>query len=225
MRNELKHSIAVAAVLGLLAGVPAAHATIITLDVSQASGRGLSQGDVCSTSSGQTCPTDPTFAMTGIYPVTGSFTIDTVADTASFSLTLTQAATFGSETLAAGSTFSGSGIDVSNSGTAVSQVGGLVNGTSTMNFSGLTQLQGTPSISGFNCTISSKVNSCGLSLGPNGTLLQDASSNQYDAFLTFNLDTTAVPLPPALWSFLGGACLLLVLRRQSGAMPYGRLAA
>jgi hypothetical protein len=225
MRNVLIQSFAVAATLGLLAAAPAARASIITLDVSQVSGRGLSQGDVCSTTSGQTCPTDPTFAMTGIYPVTGSFTINTTSDTASFNLTLTQAATFGAETLAAGSTFSGSGISISDSGTAVSQVGGAVYGSENLNFSGLSMLQGAPSISAFNCTITSKVNSCGLSLGPNGTLLQDASANQYDAFLTFNLDTTAVPLPPALWSFVGGAGLLVLLRRRGGALPFGQLSA
>jgi hypothetical protein len=207
-----------ACLLGLL-GASDASASIITLTVQSASGTGLTQGAVCSTSSGQTCPTDPTFAMTGSYPVSGTFTINTSSDTASFSLTLTQNATFGSETLAEGSTFSGSGINISDNGSSVSQVGGAVNGTANFLFSGLSTLEGTPAISAFNCTLGERVNSCGLSLGPNGTLLEDSSSNQYDSFLTFNVNTT-VPLPAALWSLLGGsALLLLVLRPQTPGVP------
>jgi len=196
---------------GLAIAPQASPASIVTLNVTTSSGTGLTQGDVCSTTSGQTCPADPTFVMTGTYPVTGSFTFNSSTDTASFALTLTQNAAFGSQTLLSGSTFSGSGVGVTlnSAGTQFSETGGPFYGTENLLFSGLTTLQSAPSISALNCTLGSKVDVCGLSLGPAGTLLEDSSANQYEAFLTFNVNATAVPLPAAAWTLLGGCGILL----------------
>jgi hypothetical protein len=219
----LRRILTAAAVLLVMGTLPRAFAAVITLNVFPAAGYGLTQGAVCSTSSGFTCPADPAFALTASDPVSGSFTINTATDTASFNLTLSQSATFGAETLAAGSSFSGSGIDVTVSGTQASQTGAAVNGSAGVSFSGLTALASTPAISAFNCTLGSRFDVCGLSLGPSGTLLQDAASNQYDSFMTFNVETEAVPLPASLWSLLAGcACLLVLARSGCGAVLAAR---
>src|ERR1700683_714849 len=238
MRCEMARRGSVGAVLalgvlggGVLLTAPGqALASTVTLTVVPATGTGLIQGDVCSTTDGQTCPTDPTFAMTGTYPVSGDFQYNSTAGTASFSLMLTQNATFGTQTLDSGSTFSGAGVTVSSSSlgggeTEISMTGGPFYGTQSLTFSGaagLTQTSGggAPSISALNCIIGAPTDTCTLQLGPSGTGLQDSSSNPYDSFLRFSVNASAVPLPPALWSFAGGLLLLLagVRLQRSGVL-------
>jgi hypothetical protein len=221
--------------LALLAAAGEASASIVTLTVIPGTGTGLVEGGVCSTSSGQTCPTDATFAMTGTEPVSGDFQYNSSTGTASFSLTLTSNATFGTETLAAGSTFSGSGIGVTASAlgseTEINENVGPYYGTQNLTFSGpagLTQSAGggAPSVTALNCIIGATVDSCTVQLGPAGTALQDSSSNAYDSFLQFKVNASAVPLPAALWNFLGAVLLVAGgLGLQSHARAFGRAAA
>ncbi len=209
-RPGVTAALILALVLGFGLLPKTSRASIITLDVN--GGYGLDQGDLCATTSGQTCPTDPTYTLSGSAAVSGSFTYNTVSELASFTLTLTRNADFGGEQMLAGSSFSGSGVSVQltqlNATTQeITQIGGPVNGVaSNVTFNpGLATIQGAPAISGLSCTIGSGTDVCGVSLGAGGLEFgPDANGISYNSFLTFNVNALPVPLPGAGWLLLTG---------------------
>jgi hypothetical protein len=190
-----------------LAIVPGA-ATAATVVLGVSGGPGLDQGQLCLST--QLCPGNPTYQWASGGAVSGSFSYDSTAGTASFSLTLTQNAIFGAETLLAGSTFSGSNVQVNQaalgSGQMITQTGAPINGSANLLFNpSLSMVQATPVISGLSCTLGFSTNVCGVSLGSTGLVVgPDSGGNNYSAFLTFNVNATPVPLPAALPLLLSG---------------------
>jgi hypothetical protein len=208
-----------AVVLGLMGAGRSAQASIVTLDVN--GGYGLDSGDLCLTSASG-CPSDPSFILTGSAGVSGFFSYNSVSQSASFALTLTQNATMGSETLLTGSTVSGSGISVEVTSLGhgeqeITQIGAPLDGNANLAFSpGLAMIQGTPAISGLSCTFGATVDTCGVDVGPGGlTVGPDAHGSDYNAYLVFNVNAIPVPLPAAallMLSALGG-CGVVLKRR------------
>jgi hypothetical protein len=195
----------------LAAAPETSQAATITMGTT---GGGLDQGFLCATTTGQVCPTDPTFTFAGNAGVSGTFTYNGSADTASFALTLTQNASFGSETLLAGSTFSASNVPVQlsalGSGQQITQVGAPVNGVANLSFSpSLAMIQGAPAISALSCALGGSSDVCGVSLGAGGLEVgPDSSDTNYTSFLTFNVELQPVPLPAALPLMFSGLALL-----------------
>ncbi len=186
-------------------------------------GPGLDQGQLCTT--GLLCPGNPAFQWQSGGAVSGSITYDSLAGKADFAFTLTQDASFGGETLLAGSTFSASNIAVNlsalGSGQMITQTGAPISGTANLLFNpGLAMTQGTPAISGFSCTLGFGTDVCGVSLGSTGLVVgPDAGGKSYSSFLTFNVNVTPVPLPaalPLLLSGLGAAGAFVRRRRREG---------
>jgi hypothetical protein len=207
---------AVGIVLGLAAMPRPSLASITNLGVT---GGGLDQGQLCLTTA--SCPGSPTYSWASGGLVSGSFTYDSSSGTASFSLELTQNASFGGETLLAGSTFSGSSVPVTLSALGsyqeITQSGAPLNGVANLLFNpGLSMIQGTPEISALSCTLGLTVDTCGVSLGANGLEVgPDAGGKNYNGFLTFDVTATPVPLPGAAWLLLSG--LAFVARRKQRA--------
>lgn len=210
---------AAAMALGMIGAPLLAQASVIQLGVT---GLGLDQGDLCATTNTVACPASPTLTLaSGTTPTaSGSFSYNTVADTVNFTLTLTQSASFGSETLLAGSTFSGSAVPVTlsplgKSSEEITQNPGAINGTASWSFSpSLTPILSTPAISALSCTLGSKVDVCGVSLGAGGLEAgPDAGGTSYNAFLTFNVDVIPVPLPASAWLLLSGVGGILLRGR------------
>lgn len=230
VRGVTRHSIpgttiaAAALAFGLFGASQVSHAATIVLDVT--GGTGLEQGDLCATTTGFTCPTDPTLTLSGTATASGNFTINTSTDVASFSLTLTKNASFGGETLMAGSTVFASGVPVTASALTATeeqytQSGSPLQGTASLSFNPtLATIQGTPSISALSCTTGTKTDICAVSLGAGGLEVgPDGNKIDYNGFLTFSVDTVPVPLPASGWLLLigVGACLMLV--RRAPARP------
>jgi hypothetical protein len=209
------------AVLAVVAVPRSAEASTVTLGVN--GGPGLDQGQLCLST--QACPGNPAFQWVSGGAVSGFFSYDNVAGTASFSLTLTSDASFGGETLLTGSTVSGSNVQVAllplgGSGQQISQIGAPINGSANLLFSpALSAVQSTPVISGLSCTLGFSSNVCGVSLGSTGLVVgPNGSGNNYSAFLTFNVTATPVPLPaalPLLLSGMGAGAAFLRRRRRA----------
>jgi hypothetical protein len=214
--------VAIALGVGLIAASPS-HASIIQLNVS--GGSGLDQGDLCATTTGPACSsTNATFELAGGAAAVGSFSYNSSADTVSFTLTLTQNANFGAETLLAGSTFSGSAVPValstlSKTTQQITQTGSPLDGTASLSFSpGLAMIEGTPAISALSCSLGSKVDTCAVSLGAGGLEVgPDASGVDYNTFLTFNVNAVPVPLPASAWLLLLGVGGSVLLGRRGNA--------
>jgi hypothetical protein len=200
--------------IAALAAAPhASMASTITLGVT---GLGLDQGELCLTTA-SSCPGSPSFSWStgGGGLVSGDFVYNSTAGTASFSLVLTTNASFGGETLLAGSTFSGAGVQVTSTSlggglSEITQSGAPINGTANLLWNpGLAMIQGAPAISGLSCTLGAASDVCGVSLGAGGLVVgPDANGNNYNGFLTFDVTTVPVPLPASAWLLLSGLALL-----------------
>ena len=205
------------ALIAALAFAPRSMAATVNLGVT---GGGLDQGEFCLTTAA--CPGSPTFSWSSGGLVSGTFTYDSAASTVSFTLDLTSNASFGGETLLAGSTFSASNVPVqlSTSGTLteITQSGAPLNGTANLLLSpGLAMIQGTPAISSLSCSLNQNTDLCGVSFGAGGLEVgPDGSGHKYNGFLTFDVETVPVPLPGALGLMLCGLAIL-ARRRQSQA--------
>lgn len=190
-----------------------AHAAAVTYDV--VGGAGLDVGEICLTST--TCPTaSPAFDLTSAGAITGTITYDSTAHQASFSFTLASSAAFGTETLAAGSTFSASNVSTTAFGSGFNQSGALSNGSATATLSGFTQTQSAPIISGFSCSGTATF-VCGVTVGPSG-LQWSGPGGPYQGQFTFDVTAAPVPLPAAIWlmvSALGAGALAARTRRVS----------
>jgi hypothetical protein len=79
-----------------------------------------------------------------------------------------------------------------------------------------------PLLSALTCSLTATGGQCGVSLGSvngaaNSLLLVDGSNNAYNAYLTFNVNVTPVPISPALPLMLSGIALLGVMARRRRA--------
>lgn len=196
----------------------AGSASALTLPV--IGGPGLDQGVVCASGS---CPGTPVLSLTAPAAATGSFTYNAGPSTVDLTLTLTQDADFGGTTqLLAGTTFSASGIPVMTFPTGGStfqiiQLGaatGLVSPLNLVVAGGATVLADTPAVSGLTCFVGTGSDQCGVSFGPSGfSYNATTSGNDFDAFVTFNVNV--VPEPGTLMTLAFGiAGLSLAARRR-----------
>jgi hypothetical protein len=215
-------------VLGGAAVSPAARAGTVFI---VAPGSLLDVGSLCLTSSAL-CPgnstdlnlQDPFATVSGNYvfnPTSAS------AGTMSFTLTLTSNAIFGSQTMLAGSSFTVSNVDMTESSiggteflTQTSQSTGAIASSANVRFlSGLSVIENTPFVGNLNCAIAGGGGQCGVSLGGSvASGLQfgpdPAKGNaHYNAALTFNTNVSPVPLPASIWLMLGGLGCLALTRR------------
>lgn len=214
---------------GVLCLLGAANSRATTVNVT--GGPGLDQGSICLASG--LCPSSsPAYNLSGDGAVSGSFVYTPGSGsggTVSFDLTLTSPASFtatsGSTTpssiqLLANSTFSGT-VSVTSSadgsGIEVSQTGLALSNNDVLNFStGTSATQTTPIISGLTCTIGTGGDLCGLTLGP--TDLQFSSGGtSYNAQWTFDTTVVPVPLPASSWLVLSGVGGLALLARRRRA--------
>lgn len=231
---------ALALILGVAVSRPSQASQVIA--VVPGAGSVLDQGALCLTSS-PLCPGNATdLALSTPYAdVSGSFVYtptSATSGTMSFTLTLTSNAVFGSQSLLAGSTFTASNIDVSESISGktesisqVGQTGGAIVSNASMTFaSGLPVIEHTPAISGLNCQFTSNGGLCGVSVGgslSSGLQFGPDPGNggaDYNGFFTFDTTVTPVPLPASFWLMLGGlGCFALLKRHSRPAMGAIRL--
>jgi hypothetical protein len=211
-------SMAVALIALGLASVPLrASASLITLPV--LGGPGLDDGQICLTS--VLCPGNATLTLTTEGAVTGSFVYDDVANTVSFSLTLSSPAIFtGGGPPAAvlpGTVYTATGIPVLNiplGGGAYELVqnGAATSSTAVAGWGApYSQVVGTPNVSSLDCTVNSGADVCGVSLGPAGNLITDGAT-PYQVLETFNVN---VPEPATIAIVGAGLLGLLVAARRT----------
>jgi hypothetical protein len=222
---------ALALVLGVAASRPAQASS--TIAVVPGAGSVLDSGALCLTSS-PLCPGNASdLGLSGPNAtVTGSFVYtptSATSGTMSFTLTLTSNATFGSQSMLAGSTFKASNIDVTESISGktqnisqVAQTGGAIISNASLTFaSGLPVLENTPAITNLNCSFTSQGGLCGVDFGgstASGLQFGPDPSNggaDYNGFFGIDTTVTPVPLPPSFWLMLGGLGCFAFLRRQS----------
>ena len=150
--------------------------------------------------------------------------------TISFTLTLTSNATFGSQVMLAGSTFTGGSINVSfsqsgsgkNLTDSINEIGQATGSASVSFASGLPVIENTPTISNLSCSFTASGGLCGVDLGgsnatPSGLQFGPDPSNSgadYNGFLGFDANVEPVPLPPSLWLMLGGLGLIFATRAR-----------
>jgi phage baseplate assembly protein gpV len=191
-------------------------------------GGGLDAGGLCAI--GAICPANPIdgYAYSSGGAVSGSLAYNSSTDQADFTLTLNANTYFGAEELMAGSTFAATGISITvTSGThgteTISLATPSVDGSTTgVNFISPTLgvTENNPLLSALTCSLTATGGQCGVSLGSvngaaNSLLLVDGSNNAYNAYLTFNVNVTPVPIPPALPLLLCGVAVLgMVARRR-----------
>jgi hypothetical protein len=192
-------------------------------------GGGLDAGGLCAI--GAICPSNPIdgYAYSSGGAVSGSLDYNSSTDLADFTFTLGANTYFGGEELMAGSTFSATGISITvTSGThgteTISLATPSVDGSTTgVNFvsPALGVTENNPLLSALTCSLTATGGQCGVSLGSvngaaNSLLLVDGSNNAYNAYLTFNVDVTPVPIPPGLPLLLSvvAALGLMTRRRQ-----------
>jgi len=223
-----KHFLVAGAAAGLLALAPGAHAS--TLSVS--GGNGLDGGELCAAGN-FTCPATPIvgdvqLGLSGSDPVTGSFSFNPLLDQLSFSLTLTQNATFTdgthSEVLQAGSSFTGTNLSVSapapgDPSGRVSGSGGIAAASLYIN-SALVPGNGSVLVQSISCT-TAVAGQCGLQLGGlgGGLSVDPIAGASYIADLTFNVNVTPVPLPAGLPMLLCGFAGLGLFARRRRVAP------
>jgi hypothetical protein len=190
------------------------------------SGGGLDAGGLCAL--GASCPATPIdgYGYSSGGAVSGTLDYNSITDTADFTFTLTSNTYFGTEELAAGSTFSATAIPVTvtagaHSTTSISLASPVDGTTGNVNFisPALTVNENNPSLSVFTCTLTSTAGSCGVSLGSvngagNSLEFVDASNNEYNAYLTFNVNVVPVPLPATLPLLLAGLAGLGAMGRR-----------
>jgi hypothetical protein len=191
-------------------------------------GGGLDAGGLCAI--GAICPANPIdgYAYSSGGAVSGSLAYNSSTDQADFTFTLNANTYFGAEELMAGSTFAATGISITvTSGThgteTISLATPSVDGSTTgVNFISPTLgvTENNPLLSALTCSLTATGGQCGVSLGSvngaaNSLLLVDGSNNAYNAYLTFNVNVTPVPIPPALPLLLCGVAVLgMVARRR-----------
>jgi len=217
------------------AGLALAICTALAPQASSAStvavtGGGLDAGGLCAI--GAICPSTPIngYAYSSGGGVSGSLDYNSSTDQADFTFTLTSNTYFGAEELLAGSTFSATGIAITlTSGTHGTETLSLatpsVDGSTTgVNFvsPALGVTENNPLLSALTCSLTATGGQCGVSLGSvngaaNSLLLVDGSNNAYNAYLTFNVNVTPVPISPALPLMLSGIALLGVMARRRQA--------
>jgi hypothetical protein len=223
---------AVGAVFALTLGATLVPRTSFatTVDVT---GGGLDAGGLCAI--GAICPSNPidgyTYSSGGA--VSGSLDFNSSTDTADFTFTLTTNTYFGGEELAAGSTFAATGISVTvtpgTHGTETISLATPSTDASATNVNFVSPALGVtanaPLLSALTCSLTSTGGQCGVSLGSvngaaNSLLLSDGSNNDYNAYLTFNVNVAPVPIPAALPLLLSGvAGFAAWARRRRPAAP------
>jgi hypothetical protein len=190
-------------------------------------GGGLDAGGLCAI--GAICPSNPidgyTYSSGGA--VSGSLDYNSSTELADFTFTLGANTYFGGEELMAGSTFSATGISITvTSGTHGTETISLATpsvdaSTTSVNFvsPALGVTENNPLLSALTCSLTATGGQCGVSLGSvngaaNSLLLVDGSNNAYNAYLTFNVDVTPVPIPPALTLLLSVVAVLGLMTRR-----------
>jgi hypothetical protein len=236
----MKSTLGVSAlVLGVAAFAQASHASQV-IAVVPGPGSTLDVGSLCLTSSALcngpgTNATDLDLASP--FPgITGDFVYTpttATTGTISFTLTLTSNATFGSQVMLAGSTFTGTAINVSfsqsgsgkNLTDSINEIGQATGSASVSFASGLPVIENTPTITNLSCSFTASGGLCGVDLGgsnatPSGLQFGPDPSNSgamYNGFLGFDANVKPVPLPPSLWLMLGGLGLIVVSRGRGAA--------
>ncbi len=193
------------------------------------SGGGLDGGALCTI--GAICPTNPVngYAYSSGGAATGTLTYNPGTDVANFTFVLSANTFFGTEELMAGSSFSATAIPVTVTTSGGVQTISLASPpldatTNNVQFisPALTMIENNPSLSAFQCQLTSASGQCGVSLGSvngSGNALEfvDANNKDYNAYLTFNVNVVPVPVPaalPLLLSGLAGLGAMAVRRTQ-----------
>jgi hypothetical protein len=226
-------AVALASLAALLPRFAAAD-TVLTYDLAAGSvlagGGTLPPSAFCAETSN--CPSAPAFALSASEPLTGTVSFDVTNDTMTFDLTLTQNATFGSLTVASGSTFvataanpvsvqvlkSGSGAGASYSFSPATTPSTVAANLSLS--SGFTETAGQPTIPGIECTASQTGGNCSLLIGTgiasSGALQIAQGGTAYNGVMSISANLTPVPLPSSVILMLGGlgVCLLAVRGRM-----------